>query len=394
MNYTPPPGFVDQPYFWCFDTDSIADGSTLLNQAINLPGGYDFILRRITGLESVLDSTTGEWNFRPGPGPRSFASEYMNSPEKWNDRLIVPECTYPETSAINFDLLHTQCESITVGGQTIKYGQVAFQGVRRRRGHSNLFYGRKFRRVPYQITMPILLDWSYGSAQPVRKFSQQVSNFDFEAHTIYWTVDTPGSQLFAIAETAEMLVTAILNPDNPATVTLNFVVAGNNTPLSVSVAGSTITVNISTDGGGVATATYETVSAALLASAAAMALITVSTTILLPNTLFGYVGSYPLLGSSAGAPLSNITPTYGAVAKFVLYDYANNGLMPVPMRIQYLNEPLPYGLVATYKSGALVPPLVYPKDASISVDLTSLKPTSLDSIQLNLVMVGMQRIPC
>jgi hypothetical protein len=56
-------------------------------------------------------------------------------------------------------------------------------------------------------------------------------------------------------------------------VTVRYVVAGNNTALSVSVTGSAITVNVATDGVGAATSTAAQVRTAVLASAPAVALL-------------------------------------------------------------------------------------------------------------------------
>jgi hypothetical protein len=56
-------------------------------------------------------------------------------------------------------------------------------------------------------------------------------------------------------------------------VTIAYVVAGLNTALSVTVAGSAITVNLATDGAGAATSTANQVRTAVLASAAAMTLL-------------------------------------------------------------------------------------------------------------------------
>ncbi len=285
MNYTPPPGFIDQPYFWCFDTDTIANASVIQNQQIDIPGGFDFLLRRVTGVDSVLNATTGEFMFR-GVGNRNFGNLNFKKPAKWADRLIIPEIAYPETSGISFDLFNTLKASITVGEETIPYGQLAFQGARRRRGEDALVYGRSFRRIPFHIKMEVNLNWGYASTRRSRKFAFVVDNFDFEMHDLYWTVD-----------------------------------------------GDPIT--------------------------------------------------------------SEIITTSGGVAKFCLYDYAGNGLMPVPMLIRYLNEPLPFGAVpaATYKSGAIYPVLVYPKDSAISFDVVSLLPAS-QSYTLALNALGMQRIPC
>jgi hypothetical protein len=394
MNYTPPKGFIDQPYFWCFDTDTIADGSTKQNQAVNLPGGFDFIVRRITGLDSALNPTTGKWNFRSGSTARNFASADMSNPSKWADRLMVPEMSYPESGSINFDLYNTLTASVTDGVETIKYGQIAFQGVRRRQGTVVDNYGKSFRRVPYTLRIPVTLDWNYTSTQPVRKFSQEIDNFDFEAHCIYWTIDLPSTANFSVAETVDLILTSRLDAPFPGPYTITFVDPGaNNVAMSVSTTGAAITLIHSTDGGGAITSTYATIYAALIGNTDVMALITAvvgGTT----GLAFTLTGTTVFTGGLFSAPISAITGSYGAIAKFVLYDFANNGLMPVPMRIEYLNEPLPFGALADYKSGALLPVLLYPKDSAISFDITSLKLASSDSINLYMNVMGMQRIPC
>lgn len=56
-------------------------------------------------------------------------------------------------------------------------------------------------------------------------------------------------------------------------ITVRYVVAGNNTPLTVAVAGNAITVNVATDAGGVVTSTAALVRAAVKASVPAMALL-------------------------------------------------------------------------------------------------------------------------
>lgn len=60
------------------------------------------------------------------------------------------------------------------------------------------------------------------------------------------------------------------------TVRVRYVVSGTSTPLSVTVSGSDITVNVATDGGGLATSTASQVAAAIQATPAASALVTVT----------------------------------------------------------------------------------------------------------------------
>lgn len=59
-------------------------------------------------------------------------------------------------------------------------------------------------------------------------------------------------------------------------ITITYTVAGNNTPLTIGVVGSAITVNVATGGGGAATSTAALVKAAIEASVAANALVGVA----------------------------------------------------------------------------------------------------------------------
>jgi len=60
---------------------------------------------------------------------------------------------------------------------------------------------------------------------------------------------------------------------NPPAITIAFVVAGTNTPLTVVVASNAITINVATNGAGAATSTASQVLAAVQASVAATALV-------------------------------------------------------------------------------------------------------------------------
>lgn len=390
MFYTPPDGYIDQPFFWCFDTDDIADASSPSNIAISLPGGYDFLFRRLTGMDSVLNASTGQFMFRMGNAVRNFANLPLDNCSFFTDFLPTIETAYPETGQISFDLYNTlQATLVTLEGD-IPYGQIAFQGVRRRKGTDSTVPGRAFRRVPYNLKLPINLNWSYFSSQKTRKFSWVIDNFDYEAHGLYWTVDYPGIIQF----TAEPPTAQFTFAQTSLTSAASLVVVNSapNQLLDVTVVGTVVTITIATNGGGGETSTYADVLAAFNANAAAVALFTAS-----------YAGSAITLANwiddtyAATATLAQTLPQMltiaGAVAKFNLFDYAGNGLMPVPMRIGYLNEPLPYGALSAYKSGALQPCLVYPKDSGLAIELTSMIPSTIN-YTLNLHVIGMQRIPC
>jgi hypothetical protein len=71
----------------------------------------------------------------------------------------------------------------------------------------------------------------------------------------------------------DLTFTARTPGGNGNLITVRYVVAGNNTALSVSVAGNAITVNVATDGGGAATSTGDQIRDAINKDAAASALV-------------------------------------------------------------------------------------------------------------------------
>lgn len=71
----------------------------------------------------------------------------------------------------------------------------------------------------------------------------------------------------------DLVYTAVAPGTAGNAITVRYVVAGNSTPLTVSVASSAITVNVATNGGGSPTSTAAQVAAAVAASAPAAALV-------------------------------------------------------------------------------------------------------------------------
>jgi hypothetical protein len=389
MFYTPPEGYIDQPFFWCYDTDDVSDATSPYNIAVNLPGGYDFILRRITGVNSVLNPATGGFTVRVGNRVRQLASGVLVNPLKLADWLLACEITYPESGAISFDLYNTLKQSLPSSEGAIPYGQIAYQGVRRRKGQDSTLPGRRFRRMPFHLVLPIDLNWSYFSTQRARRFSFVVDNFDYEMHGVFWTVDVPGIIEFHFEPATDLYFTQLALGSIASLVVVN---SAPNQVLGVTVLGQVVTLTIATNGGGAETSSLAQVKAAMDAVPAAAALF--ATTIVGDPTLTAGIPDGPYAATTTyGQTIEQASAFAGGMAKFVLYDYAKNGLMPVPMRIEYLNEPLPYGSVGTYKSGALLPVLVYPKDSAIAVDIVSLIPTG-PAYRLNLNVLGMQRQPC
>ena len=108
--------------------------------------------------------------------------------------------------------------------------------------------------------------------------------FDFQIPNIYAS---------AQAQVAQVFLTAKLSGTGGNALTITVVVAGNNTPLSVTVVGNAITVNSATDGLGNATTTSTQAAAAILANAAAAALV-----------LVRVIGDGTLVLSDSGGPVA------------------------------------------------------------------------------------------
>ena len=203
--YQPPVGYVDEFYMYVYDAfqNGLIDTQTYLNQAVYIPGGYDFILRRIVGLDSVLAATTGKFQFR-GSNQENFFSAPIVAAAAMRDQLIVPEVFYPQQSQIAFDLYNVKQRFIY--GQSIAgcastapkifCGQIGFGGVRRRRIGAMPTPGT-FKRIPFQTTLTLNtvaqasvlaagLSATFGPQSLATVLSTQVtfSNYDTEIHMI------------------------------------------------------------------------------------------------------------------------------------------------------------------------------------------------------------------
>jgi len=132
----------------------------------------------------------------------------------------------------------------------------------------------------------------------------------------------------------EHLVTALTGSNNDLSfiaraagdqsVTITYAVAGNDTPLTVSVVGQAITVNVATDGSGNATSTAADVLAAVQASVTANALVIVAlasgndgtgvVTALSSTPLVASVGSSPTLDVKTECSMDGGANYYESVA--------------------------------------------------------------------------------
>lgn len=119
-----------------------------------------------------------------------------------------------------------------------------------------------------------------------------------------WTIGkyTQATLTTAVAGTNnDLTYTARAGDTSGNSITVAYVVAGANTPLSVGVVGNAITVNVATNGSSAATSTAAQVRDAVMASTAARALVTVANATGNDGTgVVAAMGATALSGGAAG----------------------------------------------------------------------------------------------
>ena len=158
--YVPPPGHIDEYFMYGYNTDALTNGSSYANLYQTIQAPYDFILRRIVGLDSVLQPN-GSYRFQNHMGTYLSASAINVTGSQ--DMLIVPELVYPQTSQIRFDLNLILNKSRTYSsgcetGATVLYGQIGFGGVRRRQASCSDVC-ESYTALPFQTSISITINW-------------------------------------------------------------------------------------------------------------------------------------------------------------------------------------------------------------------------------------------
>lgn len=198
--YLVPDGKVDEPFFYVYDADRLTDGQDYQSLAVTVQGGYDFILRRIVGFDSVLDipAFNGTYWMRSPNGAYISSSPLCRIP----DQLVLPEMYYLEQSQIRFDLNKVlKRNNGTLNGSVIYASQVGFQGVRRRSGRLAASPYR-WKPKPYTYTFDISINVDAFDAnglpnQPI-KWMQEVQNYDFDL--FYIQIEDPNLLDFPTAK--------------------------------------------------------------------------------------------------------------------------------------------------------------------------------------------------
>jgi len=239
--YLTPDGTLDFPFAYVYDTSKFTDGQNILNIAQQLQGDSQFILRRIMGLPSVVNTAAagGRWNFKNASGSYA-AGNPSTGIVPFNTWSVVPEKLYRVNDQISFDLYDTLRANNACGETPIYASQIAFMGVKRfaqNSGYPRQITPYKYREVTYKYAFELTINWSHfdvnGNAQPPQRFVQQMDNFDFELLRVSISVNPSGSAL-TTPDFAIQLYDANLHQFSSAPLLQGFVNAGRPTPATSS----------------------------------------------------------------------------------------------------------------------------------------------------------------
>ena len=374
--YEPPPGYYDLPFTWAYDASALTIGQNYPNQYIYMLGGYgDFICRRMVGLNRLLSTATGQFQIKDGQ------NNYLQSDPVYSvnvyDELKVPEIKYPELGAIRFDLYNFNPSGTTAP----QSAQLAFQGVRRMKGAlTRPDYKYKEKSFIYQVTGTLTQTWP---AAPVT-VSQIINDYDFD---LYQVIVLAGGA--ATLQLTEQPYTWTAQQVGPAGDSITIQVTGvgtPNLPLAITVVGTAITIQLSTDGGGAVTATNAQVYNLWNTTPAAIALAVLNIA----------TSAFPLLWSTGNCGPSNlaggkISPIVTPISQLWIYDQNKVQISNIPINDVFVNG----GQGSYYVNGAIIPRLYYRQQTRIQIDIYSLLP-SLSVLPQSIIiyLVGKQLYPC
>ena len=105
QTYVTPEGYYDVPYMYAYDGSDFVDGANYPNLSIVIQHGYgDFVLRRIAGVQSVVNPSVGKYQIRDAMMYYFQAYPTYAGGGGIDDYPVIPEKIYPELNAIRFDL--------------------------------------------------------------------------------------------------------------------------------------------------------------------------------------------------------------------------------------------------------------------------------------------------
>jgi len=391
--YSSPAGYSDFPFTWVYDGSSLTRGNNYPNQFVTVQSGYgDFILRRIMGLDTVLEPGSGQFQIKDMSG-RYFQSVPQNiGPNAGNGSLagcaadiaILPERFYKELSNIGVDLYDVAPSG---GIASAPASQIGFQGVRRIQ--SNPPPGFTYRPKTYTyVTYGAILGGTVLSPTLTTQVIQPVQNYAFDLMQVYlffqrllaFITDSSAALYFQpvqpLAAPPELVTIQILTP------------VGDNLPLTVTVTGYAIVVRPATNALGQLISTGIEVANAINSNPEASAL--VFATAVYPTqpletlTPVG-VGPNPVVNPAFFSPNASW-------AQCLLFDQNSVQVYSQAMLDLFVNAG------SYYNNGAVVPLLQYAQNSRIRMDIT---PTIWSGVEAEssplwatIHYVGKQRIPC
>lgn len=175
---TTPNGFVDTPYIFVYDANSLTDGQSYQRLAVRMEGDCDFVLRKVCGLTSVATAMV----LYNGQG-QATSSAAMRAGSVFP---IAPEIQYGAAGEILFDLATVSRSSFACSA-TIYNARIAFQGVKRRRMSVPT---PEVRGLPYSYAYDLTVDWYRYISLPAaqieapRPIYLEISDYDFHLQGI------------------------------------------------------------------------------------------------------------------------------------------------------------------------------------------------------------------
>ena len=188
-DYITPPGYGDTFYIYAFDADAsgenLTPGSNAFNRRVNIVNG-DFVLRWFKGVDPLGNAGQQiqlyDWlqtpffsnPISPGLIAANLMLNYMGT--GWP---VLPEKSFPVNGYIGFDLY-------SVLPAASLPGQLAFGGVRRRKGYTNDPQPSAFRyyEKPYQIRAQFTVPAGWSSASGGFQVDVPVTDYEFELRRI------------------------------------------------------------------------------------------------------------------------------------------------------------------------------------------------------------------
>jgi hypothetical protein len=205
---------MDRPFIYVFDADALTNGLTYNDLMVPLHKDSQFLLRRISGLPTVVAApgagAAGRIQVRSDERKQLFSAPAVITP----DQAVVPELAYAPGSAITFDLINVLRAGNATTGTAVFFSQLCFQGVRRfpEGGRTPADTAYRYQEKPFAIVADLIVNWS-GRLFPgevvmadSRQFNAPVQDFDFELHYITMVQQRAGGAVAPCNQSIKMML--------------------------------------------------------------------------------------------------------------------------------------------------------------------------------------------